>query len=169
MAELKEKQRRFCEEYLKDLNGTQAAIRAGYSPKTANEQSSRLLANVNIQSYIQSRQKQLQEATGITQERVLQEYARIAFCDIRGFYNEDGSLKPITDLTEEQAAALAGVDVDEIWEGYGEEREQTGITKKIKRWDKVKALDSLGRHLGMFGKDNEQSKPVVNITGMKVT
>lgn len=169
MSELNDKQKRFCEEYLIDLNATQAAIRAGYSKSSAKEIASENLTKPNIQQYLSNRQKELQEATGITQKRVLEEYAKIAFADIRDVYNEDGSLKNISELSDEAAAALAGIETDEIFEGYGEERIQTGISKKIKRWDKVKALDSLGRHLGIFGKDNEQLKPVVQITGMKVT
>lgn len=169
MAELNDKQKRFCEEYLVDLNATQAAIRAGYSENTAKEQASRLLTNVNLQEYLTTLRLELQQDTGVTPKRVIQEYARIAFSDIRALYNEDGSLKNITDLTEDEAAALAGVDVDELWDGYGEERQQNGLSKKIKRYDKVKALDSLARHLGLFERDNQQSKPVININGMKVT
>lgn len=68
-----DKQRRFAEEYLKDSNGTQAAIRAGYSPKTANEQAARLLANVSIKDYVKSRQKQLDADAGFTRQMILQE------------------------------------------------------------------------------------------------
>lgn len=168
MSGLNDKQKRFCEEFLVDLNATQAAIRAGYSKKTAKEQASRLLTNVNVENYLSQRQQQLQTETGITQKRVLEEYAKIAFSDIRAFYNEDGSLKKITELDEDEAAAIAGVEVDELWDGYGEEREQLGVTKKLKRWDKVKALDSLARHLGMFSKDNEQRKPVIQVGKMEI-
>jgi phage terminase small subunit len=165
---LTDKQAIFCEEYLIDLNGKQAAIRAGYSPKTAESQASRLLSNAKVQKYLSERQQQLQADTGITQKRVLEEYAKIAFSDIRDFYTEDGALKRITDLDDHAAAALAGVEVDEIWEGYGEERVHIGETKKVKRFDKVKALDSLARHLGMFGKDNDQKKVVVQVGKMEV-
>lgn len=73
------KQKRFCEEYLIDLNATQAAIRAGYSPKTAEQTASRLLRNVKVQEYIAKRQKELSRSTEITQERVIKELALIAF------------------------------------------------------------------------------------------
>lgn len=168
-SELTEKQKRFCEEYLIDLNGAQAAIRSGYSKNTAKEIASENLTKPNIQEYLAQRQKELQEATGITQKRVLEEYAKVAFLDIRKYYTVDGALKSIHDLDDDAAGALAGVEVDDLYEGYGEERMQVGQTKKIKTYDKVKALDSLGRHLGLFEKDNDQSKPVVNITGMNVT
>lgn len=171
MGKMTDKQKRFCLEYLKDLNGKQAAIRSGYSERTAEVQASRLLTNAKVQNYIQEKQKQLQEKTGITVERVLNEYARIAFSDLRGYYNEDGSLKKMTDLNEDQAAAIAGVEVDELFDWIGDVKLQTGVTKKIKRWDKTKALDSLARHLGMFAKDNEQSRPnasvVNNVSAMQ--
>jgi phage terminase small subunit len=171
MAELTDKQKRFCDEYLVDLNGTRA-YRQVYKVKTDNTaavNAARLLTNAKIQTYIQQKQKKLQEKTGITIERVLNEYARIAFSDLRALYNEDGSLKKINELTEEEAAAIAGVEVDELFDLIDDSKTQIGITKKIKRWDKVKALDSLGRHLGMFAKDNEQLKPetvVNNVNGM---
>ncbi len=167
---LTDKQRRFCEEYLIDLNGTQAAIRAGYSQKTANEIAAENLAKPSIKAYLAERQRELQEATGITQKRVLEEYAKVAFLDIRKFYTVDGSLKSIHELDDDSAGALAGCEVYEEKVSDSEDENVTvGQTKKIKTYDKVKALDSLGRHLGLFGKDNEQVKPVVNITGMKVT
>jgi phage terminase small subunit len=144
--ELNERQKRFCNEYIIDLNATQAAIRAGYSEKTARSIGQRLLTNVDIQNYISNLQKSLQEKTEITQERVLQEYSRIAFVDIREFYNANGTLKSIKKLPEEVAAALAGVEID-------------AGTKKIKRWDKTKALDSICRMLGFNAPDK-----VANVT-----
>src|SRR5687767_10030922 len=108
---LTDKQIRFCEEYLIDLNATQAAIRAGYSPKTAHSIGAENLIKPEIQEYLSNRQKELQEATGITQKRVLEEYAKVAFLDIRKFYTVDGALKSIHDLDDESAGALAGCEV----------------------------------------------------------
>jgi phage terminase small subunit len=167
---LTDKQAIFCEEYLIDLNGKQAAIRAGYSPKTAESQASRLLSNAKVQKYLSERQQQLQADTGITQKRVLEEYAKIAFSDIRKFYTIDGALKPIHDLDDDSAAILAGVEVmeEKVSDPAADEVIVVGQVKKIKTWDKVKALDSLARHLGMFGKDNEQKKVVVQVGKMEV-
>lgn len=168
---LTEKQKRFCEEYIIDLNATQAAIRAGYSRDTAGSIGHENLKKPEIQEYLSQRQLELQEATGITQKKVLEEYAKVAFLDIRRFYTTDGALKPINELDDESAGALACVEVYEerISDVDADENVTAGMTKKIKTYDKVKALDSLARHLGLFGKDNEQSKPIVQITGMKVT
>ena len=77
MAKLTEKQRRFVDEYLIDLNATQAAIRAGYSAKTANEQGARLLANVSIQQAISEKMAERSKRTGVNQDRVVQELAKI--------------------------------------------------------------------------------------------
>lgn len=169
--DLTDKQIKFCEEYLIDLNGTQAAIRAGYSRNTAAVIAAENLIKPNILEYLTQRQRELQEATGITQKRVLEEYAKVAFLDIRKLYTVDGSLKSIHDLDDEAAGALAGVETQEIKVSDPESEEDiiTGHTKKVKTYDKVKALDSLARHLGIFGKDNEQSRPAVTINGMKVT
>lgn len=149
-AKLNEKQKRFAREYLIDLNATQAAIRAGYSKKTAAAQASRLLTNVNLQNLIAAGANKLQERTEITAERVLQEYAKIAFLDPRKLFNDDDSLKHINELDDDTSAAIAGLDIQDTYEGFGDEREFVGNLKKIKLADKKGALDSIARHLGMF-------------------
>lgn len=140
---------RFCEYFLVHLNGAKAAREAGYDAGRSRITASELLAREDIQDYIAQRQEELQAEIGITQKRVLQEYARIAFSDIRTFYNVDGALKPIRDMDDDAAAALAGVEVYEEKTG-DEDVEAVGSTKKIKVFDKVKALEALGKHLGMF-------------------
>ena len=156
---LNDKQKRFCEEYLIDLNATKAAERAGYSLKTAYSIAEQNLRKPEIQKYIQERQKALQKILHITQERVLNEYARIAFFDIRNIYTDDNSMLNIKDLDADSAAALTGVEIDEIFEGFGDDRKHIGNTVKVKLSNKIAALDSLGKHLGLFGKDNAQKKP----------
>lgn len=180
MAALTEKQKRFCEEYIIDLNGTQAAIRAGYSVDSAGSIAHENLMKPEIQEYLTIRQSELITETGITQRRVLEEYAKIAFSDIRKYYQVDGGLKNIRELDDDSAAALAGVDVYEERTGQ-EDVEAIGVTKKIKMHDKLRALDALGKHLGMFkmiheltGKNGEPiGLPPLNITvttpGAKIT
>lgn len=138
---LTDKQQRFCDEYLVDFNGTQAAIRAGYSKNTANEQAARLLANVSIQGQIKSKQNKVANKLEITVERVLQEYARIAFSDITTLYAEDGSFKKFQDMTADERAVLSSLEVEEDKEGIG-------FTRKVKVWDKKGALDSICKVLG---------------------
>ena len=161
---LTDKQKRFCEEYLIDLNATQAAIRAGYSPKTAEQTASRLLRNVKVQEYIAKRQNELSRSTQITQERVIKELALIAFSNNADYarvvekkmqtevdgmlvdvLGEDGkpimyrTVEPVLtdELTEEQKRALAVI-----------KKGRDGL--EVKSFDKVRALELLGKHLGIF-------------------
>lgn len=149
-TELSHKQRCFVDEYLIDLNATQAAIRAGYSAKTAQEQSSRLLSNVMVKAAVAARMKDREKRTGIEQDRVLKELARLAFFDIRRLYDADGNPIPIHKLDDDTAAAVAGLDIMEEYEGYGEDRKFIGYTKKYKLTDKTANLTLAMRHLGML-------------------
>lgn len=145
---LNKKQLRFVDEYLIDLNGKQAAIRAGYSPRTAEMQASRLLSKDKVKAAVQERMDKRSERTEITQDRVLKEIARIAFLDIRQAFNERGELLEIPDMPEDVARAIGGMDVSR----YTEKGEDGGTetTKKIKLIDKKGALELLGRNLKLF-------------------
>lgn len=161
---LNAKQDRFVEEYLVDLNATQAAIRAGYSPKTAYSMGQRLLKNVGVQAAVQAEMDQRSKRVKITQDRVLQEYARLAFFDPRKLFCDNGKPKDINELDDDTAAALAGLDVMEEYEGTGESREFVGYTKKYKLANKLVALDSLGKHLGLFdGKGRQDNSRENNL------
>ncbi len=165
-GKLTPKQERFVQEYLIDLNATQAAIRAGYSAHTANEQGARLLTNVSVRSAVEEAKKSRAERTEITQDRVLQELARIAFFDLRRLYREDGSLKAPHELDDDAAAVLAGIDVVESGSddeaADGGRRHLPEFTKKVKVWDKKGALELAMRHLGML---NDKLKVDANVTG----
>lgn len=174
MSILTAKQKRFCEEYLIDFNGTRAAICAGYSKKTANRIASENLSKPDIQAFIQESQKKLSEKSAITLERVLKEYGRIAFTDIRKFYDEDGNLLPIHKLDDDAAAVLAGMDVDEIYEYADGIKIPVGLVKKIKRWDKKGALDSICKVLGFNAPDKidqniNQRTVIIDTTGSEDT
>jgi phage terminase small subunit len=146
MAKTKDDRRgRFAQEYVKDLNVTAAAIRAGYSPKTAASQGSRLLKDAKVRVDVDARLAKVATRNEITVERTLKEIARIAYGDVRKLYNADGSLKKIGDLDEDAAAQIAGVEVDTTKVA----EEVTISTAKLKRWDKVKALDQCMAYLGM--------------------
>lgn len=164
------KQQRFVEEYLIDLNATQAAIRAGYSPKTAQEQASRLLSNVMVAEAVRKAQEERSRRTGITQDRVLQELARLAFFDIRQLYREDGTLKAPHELDDDTAAAVAQMESLEEFAGRGEDRELIGFTRKAKVFNKDSALSLAMRHLGMLNDKLTIQRPRVvrrNLTGRK--
>lgn len=138
---LSPKQAAFVAEYLIDLNATQAAIRAGYSEKSAARISVELLNKTQVRKAIEKAQAKRTERTEVTADRVVTELAKIAFADPRDLmeWGPNGvMLKDSSTLTEEQAASVA-----EVAEG-------NGGTLRLKKHDKVKALELLGRHIGMF-------------------
>lgn len=170
MSTLNPKQARFVAEYLIDLNATQAAIRAGYSQKTAYSQGERLLRHVEVQEAIQAGQKARADRTQITQDRVLQELARLAFFDIRKLYNDDGGLKAPHELDDDTAAAVAQLESFEEYAGRGEDREAIGTTRKAKTFSKDAALALAMRHLGMLNDKLTIQRPRVvrrDLTGRK--
>ena len=143
------KQQRFVDEYLIDLNATQAAIRAGYSEKTAQEQASRLLSNVMVRQAIEQRKKDREKRTEITQDKVLNEISKIAFGDARNVmsWGPDGlTLKDSEEISDTDAAFVAEV---------SETTTEHGGTLKLKTNDKLKALELLGKHLGLFKENIE--------------
>ena len=145
------KQAAFVAEYLIDLNATQAAIRAGYSERTAAVIGVENLRKPNIDAAIQEAQQKRAERTEITQDRVLQEYAKLAFLDPRRFYDSSGNLIDIPNLPADVAAAISGMDI--AVEKAGTDDSGAPVfaqVRKIKLSDKKGALDSVARHLGMF-------------------
>lgn len=144
------RQQAFVREYLLDLNATQAAIRAGYSAKTAEQQGPRLLGIVGVREAIAAAQQKRSARTEITQDRVLQEIARLAFLDPKLFYNEDGSMRTVPEMADDAAAAVTSVEVEEQYAIVDGERQVVGRTKKLKVADKVAALTLAARHLGML-------------------
>lgn len=135
------KQKLFVEEYLIDLNATQAAIRAGYSPGTANEQGARLLANVSISRAIAQQMADRSRRTGVNADRVVLELARIAFANAGDLIDAgDATLKD--DASRDDLAAIQSIKVKDMGD--------MGIEREIRMADKIKALELLGRHLGMF-------------------
>lgn len=145
MAEKKPtKQDRFVEEYLIDLNQTQAAIRAGYSPKTADQQASRLLTKVKVQNDIARAMAERSKRTGINQDRVIRELAKIAFVKITDVVNDEGEI--LTTADPDDLSCIESVKVKQIPTKSGE----IGIEREVRLSPKIKALELLGRHLGMF-------------------
>lgn len=161
MAGLTPKQRKFVSEYLVDLNATQSAIRAGFSQKTARAQGQRLLTNVDIANAIAAAQAKREKRTEITQDRVVQELARIAFGNIRSVMSWTASgmrLRNSDDLTEDEAAIVSEV---------RETTTKDGGSRTLKTHDKLKALELLGKHLGMFEKKPEDPE-AEEVAGIEV-
>lgn len=151
-AKLTEKQQRFVDEYLIDLNATQSAIRAGYSAKTADVQGSRMLGNAKVQQVIAEKMSERSKRTGFNQDRIVQELARIAFINIADVIDDKGRIR--VDATDDDLACIESVKYKESESGIG-----SSVEREVKIASKLKALELLGKHLGMWN-----DKLDVNIT-----
>ena len=167
MGAITEKQKRFADEWLVDLNGTRAYKTAYPSVKkdeTAKAAASRLLTNVNVKAYIQERQKEREKRTEITQDRVLHELALIAFAKASDYarvvekdamVEVDGNMVPVLDEDGNQVKyrTVEPILTDELTE---DQKKAIAVIKKgrdgfeIKPYSKIQALELLGKHLGMF-------------------
>lgn len=148
MARLNDRQKRFVEEYLIDLNATQAAIRAGYSKKTAGSIGQENLKKPEIAAEIKRRQDAQVKRTEITQDFVLTELMKIAKANGSDFAvigkRNHVSLVPTEELPPEKRAAV-----------YGIKKGKNGI--EVKTYDKIRALELIGKHLGMFKEDRQEA------------
>jgi len=152
MAKLAERQQRFVDEYLIDLNGTQAAIRAGYSVKTADQQASRMLTNVKVQQAIAEKMAIRSKRTGVNQDRVVLELAKIAFVKMTDIVDNEGKIR--LSASDDDLSCIESMK-------YKESESDTGsmVEREVKISSKLKALELLGKHLGMWN-----DKLDVNIT-----
>lgn len=159
-----DKQKLFCNEYLIDMNATRA-YKVAYpnckKDKTARANSSRLIANANIQAYITERMKDIEQRTQITQDMVINELAKIAFFNIKDIFNENGDLKAIKEIDDKSAGAISSVKI--LQKAGAMKLEFDGDIPlqhipeqivEIKLNDKKGALELLGKHLGMFKETN---------------
>ncbi len=147
MAKLTDKQEMFCREYLIDLNATQAAIRAGYSEKSANNTGPDNLLKPIIQNRISELKAERVKETKIDANYVLTRLVEIDQMDVLDILDDDGSIKPVSEWPKVWRTYMSGIDIAELWDGRGEDREQIGLLKKIKWPDKVKNLELLGKHI----------------------
>lgn len=165
---LTDKQKRFCKEYVIDFNATQAAIKAGYSKKTAKSQGQRLLTNVDIQQEIKKLKDKTANKLEITHEMLTAEWAKMAFSSIHHLHNTWIELKEFEELKENNPNIL-----DCIQETFTKTENRKDFnpatnkkdidveTKyiKLKLYDKQKALENLGKHIGYYLEDNKQKTP----------
>lgn len=151
-GKLSDKQSRFVLEYQIDFNGKQAAIRAGYSPKSAEMQASRLLRNVKVQKAIRVGMDKTEAKLEVTAARIYEELSRIGLSNVTDFvkFDADGivNIKDSEDLTPEQAACIS-----EVVQNEGEKNSSF----KFKLHDKLKALELMGKHKKMFTDKVEHS------------
>lgn len=147
---LNDRQRRFVLEYVEDFNGKEAAIRAGYSERSAKARASILLADPVIQTELAKAREAIAERVTVTVQDIVTELARVAFFDIRTLFDENGNLKPVAELDDNAARALAGIDIVNEKRETDDDISVHEYTKRIKVADKLKALEMLGKYLGMF-------------------
>ena len=144
MAKLTDKQQKFVEEYLIDLNATQAAIRAGYSTDTASVIGCENLIKPNVKNAIDKALAARSKRTGVNQDRVIQELAKIAFLNPSDVINMQNA-SVMDNANKDDLSCIASVKIKRSSSENGD-----SVEREIKTYDKLKALDLLGRHLGMF-------------------
>lgn len=154
------KQKRFCEEYVIDLNGTQAAVRAGYSEKTAGVIADENLKKPYLKKIIADLKEKLRIKCGISAAEVIEELRKVGFSNVQDFIDTDNTIQDISKVEKQKAAAVAGIETSESTSKDG----TVTVNTKFKLYNKVDALEKLGRHLGIFEKDNQQQKPENIIT-----
>ena len=147
----------FAREYVLDRNGAQAAIRAGYSAGSAKVTASRLLTDANVQKMIKTLEEKAAKAAELSAEEVKRSLARALRFDARKLYNADGSLKLVTELDDDVALELEGIEIEEITVGTGKDRRVIGKTTKVRHPKKSVAREQAMKHFGLFKKDNEQT------------
>lgn len=160
---LTELRKRLAEEWIVDFNAQKAGERAGMTGDNIRISAWQMLQDADIQEYIEQLRELQAKRTFVNADKVQSEIARLAFSDIRDYYDENGLLKTPHDLSDDAAAALAGIEVDELYEMVNGTKRFTGYSKKIKLYDKLSALDKLARRLGMFKEDNDQRNATIQL------
>jgi phage terminase small subunit len=158
---LNERQRLFAAEYVVDLNATAAAIRAGYSPKGARQHGHKLLTNADIQKVIQELNRERIQRVCADGDRVLHEYARVAFSDVRALLDAEGDIMPAGEWSDDAAGAVSSYRTKTT--NRGEDVIET--TKEIRLWNKPQALRALAENLQVFAPERREETITVVIGG----
>ncbi|EMB2847075.1 terminase small subunit [Pseudomonas aeruginosa] len=145
---LTKKQRLFVDEYLIDLNATQAAIRAGYSTRRATEIGYQLLQRPEVAQAIQAAMAERSKRTEVEADYVIRRLREIDEMDVLDILEEDGSFRSIRDWPRAWRQFLSGIEIAELFEGRGDDRRIAGVLRKVKWPDKLRNLELLSRHVG---------------------
>ncbi|MGK8345420.1 terminase small subunit [Pseudomonas aeruginosa] len=145
---LTKKQRLFVEEYLVDLNATQAAIRAGYSTRRAAEIGYQLLQRPEVAQAIQAAMAERSKRTEVEADYVIRRLREIDEMDVLDILEDDGSFRSIRDWPKAWRQFLSGIEIAELFEGRGDNRRIAGVLRKVKWPDKLRNLELLSRHVG---------------------
>ncbi|HID8254243.1 TPA: terminase small subunit [Pseudomonas aeruginosa] len=145
---LTKKQRLFVDEYLIDLNATQAAIRAGYSARRATEIGYQLLQRPEVAQAIQAAMAERSKRTEVEADYVIRRLREIDEMDVLDILEDDGSFRSIRDWPRAWRQFLSGIEIAELFEGRGDDRRIAGVLRKVKWPDKLRNLELLSRHVG---------------------
>ncbi|MWB71524.1 terminase small subunit [Pseudomonas aeruginosa] len=145
---LTKKQRLFVDEYLIDLNATQAAIRAGYSTRRATEIGYQLLQRPEVAQAIQAAMAERSRRTEVEADYVIRRLREIDEMDVLDILEDDGSFRSIRDWPKAWRQFLSGIEIAELFEGRGDDRRIAGVLRKVKWPDKLRNLELLSRHVG---------------------
>ena len=167
--------KKFIDEYIKDRNGTQAAIRAGYAPNSAGVTAAQLLAIPKIRDAVNERIAKVSAKAELTLERVLVEQAKLAFANMEDYLDEDAEGDPrpsLTGRTRDQMASIVEITVDRIVKPKGKDEEPDVVKRvKFRLADKAKVLEDLRKHLTEVGKNTtpdqslDENRPRIIIEG----
>jgi phage terminase small subunit len=167
--ELTDKLKLFVREYIVDFNGAQAAIRAGYSEKSAASIASENLTKPNVAAAIESAMQERIARTQVNADYVLQRLVEIDQMDAIDIMNDDGSLKPLWQWPKIWRQYLSGFDINEEFDGYGDEKQLIGHIKKIKWPNKVKNLELIGKHVNVQAWRERQVQPSEMLDNISIT
>lgn len=163
-----QKKRVFIAEFIKNgRNGTKAAIKAGFSKKTARQAAARLLSDANVRKAIEEATARVVEKAELRAQDILDELRRIGFANLSGAYASDGTLLHPSEMPDDVQVALQAVETEEIFEGRGQLRIKIGESKKVKLADKIRALELLGKNFKLWTDVTEHqggAQPVVILT-----
>lgn len=160
---LTDKQEAFCQEYVKDYNATQAAIRAGYSENTAQQIGSENLSKLVIRERIDEIRAEIYQRNKVTIDEIVNGLGELFRVDTTEIFDEEGNIKPIDKMSEKARKAIKSIQVQTYTYDNGSE----SVKKKIELYSKLDAAEKLMKHLGGYDKDNQQ-KRATNVTVFKL-
>lgn len=145
LVAIRRRERKFIAAMARGMNQSEAAVAAGYRGKNAKDAGWRIASRPRVKAKLAKLGDDALARAGVTTTQIVRELARVAMLDPRNILDEFGNVRDFSDLDSDTAAAIAGMDVEELFDGSGQERKQTGMVRKVKFWNKVEALKELSR------------------------
>ena len=167
---LTKKQKFFVAEFLKDFNGSRAAIVAGYSPKRAKQTAYDLrYKTLPVKEAIELEEEDRLTQAGVEGAQILIRMARLGFADIRKIFRPNGTLLPPNEFPDEIVPAIAGIETFEEYQGKGEDRVLIGHTKKVRLWDPNPSLANMAKNRGIIGNGKHHDEDEAEDVGRVLT